>query len=916
MNINKDSEKSATTIVIAEDSPTQAEQLKYVLEKNKYRIILAKNGKEALQSVIEFKPALVISDIIMPEMDGYELCRTIKANADIYDIPVILLTSLSHPDDVLEGISCGADNFLTKPYSDEYLLSHIEHILSNKRINRGERVRVGIEILFAGKRRFITSDQQQMLSLLLSTYEAAVCKNKELAVTQEKLELLNEHLEELVEKRTGELSAENANRKLAEESVKKLNRVYSLLSNINQTIVRVKDEQFLFDEACRIAIGEGKFLMALIAMRDLQTNKVSLASSAGFEHEYLENLRIDLNEDFLQQEITGRAILSGLMCIANDIANNPDMISCRENALRYGYKSSAAFPLVVFGKSIGAITLYSDEQSFFDEAEVRLLVEMAMDISFSIEFVENENKRKHNEAELRKSEERYRSTLDNMMEGCQIIDYDWQYIYINDVAVKHNHRSKEELLGKSFLEMRSGEEESDVIKIAKECMVERTPQFVENEQTFNDGTKGWFELRIAPVPEGIFILSVDISERKQLEASVNERTKELEKANNELKAAKEKAEEINRLKSNFLANMSHELRTPLIGITGYADFLQQDIKDPEQKEMAEIIFQSGNRLSETINLILDLSKYESEKIDFNYQNIDIVDETKDIIGKFIGSAHKKGLDIESSFSQSTIYLSTDEMAFRSVLNNLINNAIKYTYEGLISVDVSQNNDFVELKVTDTGIGIPKEAHDLVFDEFRQVSEGLSRNFEGTGLGLNITKRIVEKFNGEISVESQTGQGAIFTVKLPRKRKEKVIEQETVFDKTIQAAAPEQKTEMPNGLIVDDDPFVYPLMKRYIALKVNLEDAKDGKTAINLCLRKQYDIIFMDINLRHGQDGKEVTKAIRKIKGYENIPIIATTAYAMAGDREEFLAAGCSHYLSKPFNQKTALSLLGEIFGEK
>ncbi len=251
-----------------------------------------------------------------------------------------------------------------------------------------------------------------------------------------------------------------------------------------------------------------------------------------------------------------------------------------------------------------------------------------------------------------------------------------------------------------------------------------------------------------------------------LEDKVKERTKELENTNIELKFAKEQAEEMNRLKSNFLANMSHELRTPLIGINGFADFLRQDLEVPALKEMAEIIFNSGNRLSETLNLILDLSRFESKNMELEYQKIDIVKGTETVICLFKELAREKGLWLNTTFNRSSIFINSDGWAFQSILNNLINNAIKFTNEGGITVDISIITGFVEIKVIDSGIGISKENHKLIFEEFRQVSEGLNRNFEGTGLGLNITKKLVAKLGGEISVVSERGEGSTFIVKLP------------------------------------------------------------------------------------------------------------------------------------------------------
>jgi PAS domain S-box-containing protein len=441
--------------------------------------------------------------------------------------------------------------------------------------------------------------------------------------------------------------------KLDITEIKKANRIYTVLSNINHTIVRVQDNQTLYNEVCRIAVEDGNFKMAWIGIVDPQTNKVNPVASAGFTDNYLININIDLNDEKISQGPTGWAIKTGMHYLANDISNNPEMIPWREKALGLGYKSSASFPIKVYGKSIGAFMLYSGDTFFFDETEVKLLDGLAMDISFAIEVNENEIKRKRAE---------------------------------------------------------------QVLIVANKELV------FQNEQK--------------------------------------------EKRAVELLVAKEKAEEMSRLKSNFLANMSHELRTPLIGINGFSDVLRQGIENPELKEMAEIIFNSGSRLSETLNLILDLSKFESGDMGFIYQKIDIVIETEEIISLLKVTAHKKGLYLKSIYNQPTIFINTDTRAFHSILNNLINNAIKYTKEGGVSVDISLKDNFVEIKVIDSGIGIAREYHETIFDEFRQVSEGYSRSFEGTGLGLNITMKLVNKFGGEITVESELGKGSTFVVKLP------------------------------------------------------------------------------------------------------------------------------------------------------
>ena len=394
--------------------------------------------------------------------------------------------------------------------------------------------------------------------------------------------------------------------------------------------------------------------------------------------------------------------------------------------------------------------------------------------------------------------------------------------------------------------------------------------------------------------------------------AVKEDITEKKKINEELIRSKEKAEEMNSVKSNFLANMSHELRTPLVGILGFAEMIRQETESPEISVMAETICKSGNRLSETLNLILDLSRFESEKKEIKFQNVELVNKTKEIITLFKETAQKKGLSLISSFSSESIFIDFDERAYYSILSNLINNAIKFTSEGSVTTSVSLYDHSVEISVTDTGIGIAKNDYQFIFDEFRQVSEGYSRNFEGSGLGLSITKKLVEKYGGTITVESEVGKGSIFKVILPYTNVLENLKEPAASEILISTKSPEVKLEKPLGLLVDDDPIVFQVMKKYLEDYVELTTTVDAEFAAKLLGKKKYDIIFMDINLNHGMDGKKAATMIRKMNGYEFTPIIATTAYALAGDKEEFISAGCSHYLSKPFSKTEIIDIVTEV----
>ena len=223
MNGKEDSADKPVRIVIVEDSATQAEMLRRMLVKEGYAVSIARNGVEGLAMVKDTVPDLLISDILMPEMSGFELCRQIKDDGRLGGMPVILLTALNDAKDVIKGLECGADNFITKPYDEKCLLSRIRYILLSREFHLAEQMDMGIEIYFAGQKYYINSTRQQILNLLLSTYENAVQKNGELLHTQEALKELNEQLEVRVAERTASLLQEIAERKRAEDEIRRLN---------------------------------------------------------------------------------------------------------------------------------------------------------------------------------------------------------------------------------------------------------------------------------------------------------------------------------------------------------------------------------------------------------------------------------------------------------------------------------------------------------------------------------------------------------------------------------------------------------------------------------------------------------------------------------------------------------------------
>nr|WP_319537523.1 response regulator [uncultured Methanospirillum sp.] len=228
---------SDVSILIVEDSKTQATMLQHLLESAGYLALVANNGEEALQILAGQRPSLILTDIVMPGMSGYDLCLAIKSDPRTSSIPVILVTQLYDPQDVIQGLECGADNFIIKPYENQYLLSRIEIIIANRFLQQSETMNIGIEVYFAGKRHFITSNRLQILNILLSTYEIAIQKNNELAETKDRLAALIEQLSETndtLQKANDDLSYEITERKRIEGALSQANSKLNLLSSITR----------------------------------------------------------------------------------------------------------------------------------------------------------------------------------------------------------------------------------------------------------------------------------------------------------------------------------------------------------------------------------------------------------------------------------------------------------------------------------------------------------------------------------------------------------------------------------------------------------------------------------------------------------------------------------------------------------
>jgi CheY-like chemotaxis protein len=343
---------------------------------------------------------------------------------------------------------------------------------------------------------------------------------------------------------------------------------------------------------------------------------------------------------------------------------------------------------------------------------------------------------------------------------------------------------------------------------------------------------------------------------------------------------------------------------------------------PSVKTTGEKIFNSASRLMQTLNLILDLSKIESEETSLNRNQVDVVEAVNEIATKFRLMAEKKGLTLKFKTSLDKLQVVTDPRLLNHVVANLIDNALKFTHEGGIEIslelDIAGEKWFL-LQVKDTGIGISEQDQQIIWDEFRQASEGWGRGYEGTGLGLSLTKKFIIKMGGEIRLESNPGTGSTFIVKLPYSEKFPVVETDIKKNGII---ASKRKSgnimdeKLPTILLIDDDEISLDVTVAFLREHYKIDTAKNVAEAMELIDKNLYSIILLDINLGKGITGFQILDALKTKPEYASVPVVAVTAYAMAGDREVFLEAGCVEYVSKPFTRGTLIKVCQQVTSVK
>ena len=371
-------------------------------------------------------------------------------------------------------------------------------------------------------------------------------------------------------------------------------------------------------------------------------------------------------------------------------------------------------------------------------------------------------------------------------------------------------------------------------------------------------------------------------------------------ATKKIKEARDSALAAATSRDRFLANMSHEIRTPLNGIIGNIDLLMEKIKDPEALEIAQTMSGSSETLLNIINDILEISAIDAGKLKIRKRSFGLQDCISNCLRSLDWLAKEKGLATTLVMDPGLPeWVLGDDIRINQVLLNLVGNALKFTVEGSVKVLVSpaEESDHVQFEVVDTGIGISRDDLKDLFSRFSQVDDQKNREFEGTGLGLTISRNLVELMGGTLSVESQPGVGSRFIVQLPLERTEPSV-------KRIQNRTEALASNSHRVLVVDDNPVNRKLATAFlISAGFRVDQASDGNEGVDLALRNTYSIILMDIHMP-GIDGLEASKQILEQKPGQII--LALTASAMEKERIKYLEAGLFAVLAKPIRKKKLL----------
>ena len=800
----------------------------------------AESGFHGLKLMKELSPHVILLDLIMPMMDGFDVLKKIRSGENPDYIPVIMITAIGESREKrIKALELGADAFLSKPVDEAELTAQIRAMIRIREMEELKR------------------HEAERLSLLVDERTKALRKE------------IREH---------------------------------------ERTEIILKESELRF----RTVFEKSELGIVLVSpdMKYLKVNPSFCGFTGYTECELLSMTVKDITvpEDFIQSKLAGEKLWAG-------------EIASYHAEKRYLHKT---------GSLVWALIVVSVIRN--NEGQPMFYLTMVNDITA----------KKTAEEQLAKEQVLFKTLIDYLPQTIYVKDLQKRKILANKADLEIIGKTEMEVIGKTDQEVFPKElakryETDDDLVFSTRCPIIDREEIIMTK----DGNKLWFLTSKIPLFDhtgnltGLVGIGHDITTRKLAEIEVKESELRLKKQNHEylrlnkeyvvlnnelleslnqikkmnydLQLAKAKAEEGEKLKTAFLHNISHEIRTPLNAIIGFTSVLtREDLSPVKRKEFSEIIYKSNDQLLSIINSIISLASLESGQENCTLIATDINQLILDVYEQFMVEHISPDVSFTyfTGMSDLRAHVMTDPVKLMQILANIVSNALKFTSKGYVKIGYALSGDMIEFSVEDSGIGIPEEMHEIVFERFRQVDNSETRKYGGTGLGLALSKGYAELLGGNIHVFSSPGKGSKFIISIPFIPVVKV-------DKINPRAMMNHKSKIPadSKILIAEDEYNNFLMLNEMLndLRLKVFRAENGLEALNFCLGDiNPDLVLMDMKMPV-MDGEEATLKIKKIK--PQIPVVAVSAYTTESDKQRFYKAGCDDFIEKPVRRENLIRVM-------